>query len=1328
MEREHTVNLKVTNGAECICNPEILLGTNQGLWNIEKEVAPRGTLLDLNAAWELFLSRKALNDGIEFKETYHHQHEIIDGIVYEDGDTTYTLMDDKGNPTKATFTIKANKGPVEHIEWEDGNLILYYSKTRPVTQEDEESGVPLHYVYDEDGSVIIDEETGKPLIYDYVNIPIIEIFDNDETHKLFPWFADDQHTVRTRQTLDEDTNEHLGDFAITKDSEVFIAKERFPDNEGNTLISLQSVYDQLKKDLGVTHSVEVVSDLEDKEGKSIHERVNGNNLNNILTTENKNSVVGALNELLTRSKNQNIVDFGIEIPLENPKDTLRQISASIKDRSSLVAALNWIQDVEIGDFTDFLNFDALNITEALNIIYEQAINNRDRIGFDGSEWIVLNTDNKNSLTEAINEVDTHIDELAKIAGVQEVNHSYRNNDLNNTLKNRIRPNSVIKYDTTLIEDINELQNQIGNLDTDKSKDYVNPQLTTDNKNNLVEAINEVDLHTDNNTSNIGNLSSLTTDEKTTIVEAINELDSDIGDLNNLNTNNKENLVEAINEVIEESPFVYCNEGIVAKDNNNYSDRKAFVAGEDNSGEEYSIVAGFGNKVSKNSAVFGNGNFSSGDYSILAGDYNENSSNGDHSVLLGDSNRNYAKESVLLGSSNITTGNSGERRPIREVLIGYNNFGGSSSVVGIGDNNSIYVRDSMALGSSNNINSPYSHAFGIDNKVNSPNSKVVGEHNELGGGTNNHTFGRSNLSQGTSNFVVGESNNIVGTNNVVIGNDRIITGDNNISIGVNAQNINTSNTIIIGELENIHSNSTHIGKDIYIQSHDSESKLQSLIFVDLNDWCKKNNSASLNGEKFLDTSHVVQALKVYISKEYSDNALLRFKMQDNNENGFIIIQGKSTRIYLNGSWYFSDSFENGWSRHEGTYLKVIPKKIVTPQGETITKHYLAFMDQLSTEAIVDTVGAQRSNTEDFGTIDLTHAYGAVDIDDISDALNLTPTFNNKVDKSAKIITNYYDSSGVKSQKSQNWIDLDYPNLSANITLDLKESFGFDKSEYQKLNEKGQVNGYAPIDGSGKIPSQYLPSYVDDVIDVWAEYDVDGKTGAVINIKLYEVIYTTVPTTGQEVPEKGAQILTGEVGKIYIEANNSDNGKFSCQFRWTGSKFVAIGFSNIVIGEVEGTAFDGARGVALEEGLQDHLNSGTTTIPDLDGSGNQKIDENGNLLWKIYKPNPHNVQASQLLVTVNDPNDINNTELEDPYYREYTVESALIELFDRINVEEDKTSSISSLIGSPQEIEELGDKSIVKTLLETKELAESFVPLSESQIDDIVTKYLKFYGED
>ena len=72
--------------------------------------------------------------------------------------------------------------------------------------------------------------------------------------------------------------------------------------------------------------------------------------------------------------------------------------------------------------------------------------------------------------------------------------------------------------------------------------------------------------------------------------------------------------------------------------------------------------------------------------------------------------------------------------------------------------------------------------------------------------------------------------------------------------------------------------------------------------------------------------------------------------------------------------------------------------------------------------------------------------------------------------------------------------------------------------------------------GTIPSQYLPSYVDDVVEV-----------------------DSLPATG-------------ESGKIYIYDNKT--------YRWSGTEFVAIGVGDLVIGTVTGTAYDGGKGTELE----------------------------------------------------------------------------------------------------------------------------------------------------
>ena len=83
--------------------------------------------------------------------------------------------------------------------------------------------------------------------------------------------------------------------------------------------------------------------------------------------------------------------------------------------------------------------------------------------------------------------------------------------------------------------VTELKTAIGDL-TD---------LNTTDKDNLVEAINEV-LQTLTNTT--GDLTDLNTTDKDNLVDAINELVANIGDLTTLNTTDKTSTVAAINEV------------------------------------------------------------------------------------------------------------------------------------------------------------------------------------------------------------------------------------------------------------------------------------------------------------------------------------------------------------------------------------------------------------------------------------------------------------------------------------------------------------------------------------------------------------------------------------------------------------------------------------------------------------------------------------------------------------------------------------------------------------------------------------------------------------
>lgn len=115
-------------------------------------------------------------------------------------------------------------------------------------------------------------------------------------------------------------------------------------------------------------------------------------------------------------------------------------------------------------------------------------------------------------------------------------------------------------------------------------------------------------------------------------------------------------------------------------------------------------------------------------------------------------------------------------------------------------------------------------------------------------------------------------------------------------------------------------------------------------------------------------------------------------------------------------------------------------------------------------------------------------------------------------------------------------------------------------------KAQASGLASLDENGKVPAEQLPSYVDDVIDVYATYD-KSPTRDLSNIALFSDADHNTP-------------ITGEAGKIY---QNVTTGEPTYQFRWTGTTWALIVSGGVVIGEISGTAYDGAKGKTTTDNL-------------------------------------------------------------------------------------------------------------------------------------------------
>ena len=175
-----------------------------------------------------------------------------------------------------------------------------------------------------------------------------------------------------------------------------------------------------------------------------------------------------------------------------------------------------------------------------------------------------------------------------------------------------------------------------------------------------------------------------------------------------------------------------------------------------------------------------------------------------------------------------------------------------------------------------------------------------------------------------------------------------------------------------------------------------------------------------------------------------------------------------------------------------------------------------------------------------------------------------TLSSKVDKEIQDRTTADTALGAKIDKEIQ----DRTTADTALKTELTDSIQEVRDDLDTFKAtKGQANGLASLGSDGKVPAAQLPSYVDDVIDVYATYDV-SPTNQISNIKLYSDAAHANP-------------VTGEAGKSY---NDITEGHPGYQFRWSGTTWVPITSGGLIIGEISGTAYDGAKGKTTADELQ------------------------------------------------------------------------------------------------------------------------------------------------
>jgi hypothetical protein len=251
-------------------------------------------------------------------------------------------------------------------------------------------------------------------------------------------------------------------------------------------------------------------------------------------------------------------------------------------------------------------------------------------------------------------------------------------------------------------------------------------------------------------------------------------------------------------------------------------------------------------------------------------------------------------------------------------------------------------------------------------------------------------------------------------------------------------------------------------------------------------------------------------------------------------------------------------ETGIYEMKGTDNISIPKATKKKAG-VMTAADKVNLDETLPDAIAQEVQDRKDAIEALGN-ESTAALNK-EIQDRKDADTALDTkFTKAVADEAKARTDADTALGARIDKEIS------DRTAADTALDNKLQANIDALEAKHdafVATKGKANGFASLDANGTVPANQLPSYVDDIIDVYATYD-KSATGELTNIKLYS-----------DAAHQNA--ITGEAGKIYI---NITNGEPPYQFRWTGTIFARADAQVLILGQITGTAFDGGRGKELE----------------------------------------------------------------------------------------------------------------------------------------------------
>lgn len=154
----------------------------------------------------------------------------------------------------------------------------------------------------------------------------------------------------------------------------------------------------------------------------------------------------------------------------------------------------------------------------------------------------------------------------------------------------------------------------------------------------------------------------------------------------------------------------------------------------------------------------------------------------------------------------------------------------------------------------------------------------------------------------------------------------------------------------------------------------------------------------------------------------------------------------------------------------------------------------------------------------------------------------------------------------------------------------------------LYSANRSGGVVLLDDDTLIPSRFLPSYVDDVIDLLGGIVESTPTSGMTAGYKYYVTSTKKIFTASSAT---SGITSDPISDVIYVVPDDING--AIMYRWSGTTLVEIVNGGIVIGTTSGTAFEGNRGLQAEKDidiLQSYTNNGV--VANVESSTNTSGD--------------------------------------------------------------------------------------------------------------------------